>query len=98
MSGIFRDAVSFWKQTVADALCIIHGVTNARISDTQMNNIRAGNQLAMMANLTPRKSQKVYKWSDFYADMNSPSAMEPQTPDEIASRLRAYFGGISHGA
>lgn len=92
MSGIFSDAISFWRMTVYDILCLIHGISERRIAESQMDNIRAGNQLAMMANLTPRKSNKVYKWTDFYADM---SVREPQSDEEIADRLLAYFGALS---
>lgn len=91
MSGIFKDAITFWKMTIADVLCILHGVSELKSSEIQIDNIRAGNQLAMMVNLTPRKSMKMYKWSDFYNDL---SVKEPMSDEEISDKLLAYFGSL----
>jgi len=44
----------------------------------------------MILNTTPRKSRKVYKWTDFYPNLKEKK--EEMTNEEIAGKLHAMFG------
>ena len=91
-SGIWTDAAVFWKTSLYDLILIIRGHTKRAANEMLMHNIYNGNLLAMIANTTPRKSRKVYHWTDFYRDTSKHEETE-MTTDDIATKLHLMFGG-----
>ncbi|HJJ32702.1 MAG TPA: hypothetical protein O0X25_04130 [Methanocorpusculum sp.] len=92
-SGIFDNAESFWRTSLYDLILLIRGRTKHRQNETLQQNIYEGNLLAMIANTTPRRSRKVYKWTDFYRDTSKQETKE-MTSEEIAHKLHLMFGGV----
>ena len=91
-SGIWTDAAVFWKTSLYDLILIIRGHTKRTANEMLLNNIYNGNLLAMIANVTPRRSRKTYRWTDFYKDTSKHEENE-MTTDDIAAKLHLMFGG-----
>jgi len=83
--------------TLYDALLVMKGIGEQTLNKLQMNNIYNGNLLAMLLNVTPRKSNRTYKWTDFYRDLTKEEKHE-MTGDDIHSMLHAMFGGNDNAA
>lgn len=83
--------------TLYDALLILKGIGEQTLNRMQMDNIYQGNLLAMLVNLTPRKSNKTYRWTDFYRDITEKEDRQ-MTTEEISMKLHAMFGGKSNAA
>jgi len=73
-----------------DALLVLKGIGTRTENQILLQNMYQGNLLAMILNTTPRKTRKVYRWSDFYPDRKEKKEM---TNEEIREKLHGMFGG-----
>lgn len=93
-SGLFTDVTAFWQTTLYDMLLLIRGMCDVRTESVQMQNVYNGNILAMLLNVAPRKSRKVFSWTDFYPDIRiAETKGKEMTDEEIGNTLHSMFPG-----
>ena len=98
MSGVFTDAQAFWRMSLYDAVCLMRAYRKRIEMQAQSDNIRAGTTTAAVYNtMRTKKTDKVWKWTDFYKDMSKPESEGEQTPQAMWMKLKMAFGGVANG-
>jgi len=93
MSGAFTNVTDFWQMSPYDAICMMRAHAARMQAELQSANVRAGTLTAAVYNtMRHKRTDKVWKWSDFYRDVSKPR-IEQQTPEQMYYKLKLAFGG-----